>query len=610
MRAITATAVALLGLSVSLVSFMRVGREAPEPDRSKSVVRYGPNVHVSREDHALPHAEPHLAISPRDGRTLLGAAIVYTHEIHGTTCKTFLSRDGGQQWTTTSFPERYTHGSADPQVAFGPTGTAYFLMLGAGVSNATLFYRSPDGGGTWEPARRLKGADHPQVVVDMSGGQFNGRLYISAMHGIRSLRITHSSDDGRSFSEPIPVPNPRNLWQLTLTPLVLRDGTLVVPYMAWDDAGGKSKATVTMVQLVTSSDGGLTFTAPLPVVGIPMVPWVQPTDLRQMIASDANPVLAVDAGTDRLYIAFADRRSGQRRIWLSSSADRGRSWTPPIMVDPEAPAPSVQYQPILAVNREGAVGVGWFDTRDGNGDRYALYFTGSVDGGRSFPPARRVSTALSAPLDDINLAPFPASEPKPGTELSLRFRPCLGRWGNGGDYMGLVADAAGLFHPLWTDSRDGVFQLWTTRIQVVGDRGASRASERSDQSPVPITDRISLIVDPPRYDLQTQEALVPIRLLNTSGATIGAPLRVEVRKTDQWTLLNGEKMSGSETTTFDYSDALADFRTLGPGEVSEALLWRFRYSGLGSAPAFSLVATGVVLTEPSLHTAARQAPKQ
>ena len=589
-QTIATLAVALLALTASPGS-----RQEPAGAVSTAVVvRYGPNVHVSLEDHALPHAEPHLAVSPVDSRTLLGASIVYTHEMHGTTCKTFLSRDGGMRWTTTSFPERYTHGSADPQVAFGRTGTAYFLMLGAGASNATLFYRSPDGGFTWEPARRLKGADHPQVAVDPGDGPYAGRLYISAMHGIRSLRLTHSSDDGRSFSDAIPVPNPRKLWQLTLTPMVLRDGTLVVPYMAWDDAGGKSKATATMIELVTTSDGGETFSAPQRVVDLPVEPWVQPTDLRQMVARDANPVFAADQRSDRLYVAFARGGGGTRRVWLSSSADRGRTWTIPIVVDPQAPAGSVQYQPMLAVNRAGALAVGWFDTRDGDGDRYAVYFAGSIDGGRSFSPARRVSTALSAPIGDINLAPYPASEPTRRGELSLRFRPCLGRWGNGGDYMGLAADGSGMFHPLWVDSRDGVFQVWTTSVEVGPEDAGTGRQLVAEAASANVTDRVSLIVDPPHYDLEGQIAVVPIRLKNTSTSPIYPPLLVEVRKTDGWTLLNGGPHRGPEGGSFDYSPALGDFAVLRPGEVTEAIRWRFRYSGLQSAPTLTVEVTGSV----------------
>ena len=39
---------------------------------------------------------------------------------------------------------------------------------------------------------------------------------------------------------------------------------------------------------------------------------------------------------------------------------------------------------------------------------------------------------------------------------------------NGGDTAGLAADADGVFHALWIDSRTGVHQMWTATIAVRG----------------------------------------------------------------------------------------------------------------------------------------------
>jgi hypothetical protein len=101
--------------------------------------------------------------------------------------------------------------------------------------------------------------------------------------------------------------------------------------------------------------------------------------------------------------------------------------------------------PAVAVNRDGVVGVSWYDRRD-NADNLGYWprFSASLDGGAMFLSSVRVSTAPNLVMD-----------PK---ETRL----------NGGDTAGLAADAAGVFHPVWIDNRTGTHQVWTTPVTVRG----------------------------------------------------------------------------------------------------------------------------------------------
>ena len=47
------------------------------------------------------------------------------------------------------------------------------------------------------------------------------------------------------------------------------------------------------------------------------------------------------------------------------------------------------------------------------------------------------------------------------------------RFPRGGDYIGLTAAADGSFHPVWIDGRNGIFQVYTARIE-------ARRSEKAD----------------------------------------------------------------------------------------------------------------------------------
>src|SRR3712207_588288 len=104
--------------------------------------------------------------------------------------------------------------------------------------------------------------------------------------------------------------------------------------------------------------------------------------------------------------------------------------------------------PSVAVNKDGVVGLTWYERRkEAGGECQHLYFTASLDGGKSFLPQVRVSAAPSCP-----------DTPRNGQSAK--------RWPGGGDYSGLAASADGAFHALWSDSRDGIYQLRTARVQV------------------------------------------------------------------------------------------------------------------------------------------------
>ncbi len=102
--------------------------------------------------------------------------------------------------------------------------------------------------------------------------------------------------------------------------------------------------------------------------------------------------------------------------------------------------------PTLAVNRDGVVGMLWYDRRD-NPDNLSYYarFMASVDGGEKWLPSVRVST------DPYESGPVAKKSAFPG---------------NGGDTAGLAPDANGVFHVVWIDDRTGVPQMWTATVRV------------------------------------------------------------------------------------------------------------------------------------------------
>ena len=418
------------GIGCAAIVWMR----APVPR-----VSVGPNVRVSRDARA-PHVELTIAADSRDTGRLIGAAIVVDSGDRHTA--TYLSRDRGATWTAHVMAGR---DAVDPQVVFGTTGTAYFVDLGPQLRAL----RSTDRGENWSaPIAIGRGYDHPQVGVDGSSGPYRGRVYAAVLDGRGwKLGVFHSIDDGKSWTGPTMFADGRGeIGYNVSAALVLHDGTLVVPYFDYAVTAGAQQASefVYHVWSTASTDGGVTFSAPRRTRT-----EVMRARLMHGLASFAT--YAVDTGgryRDRIYSVWPDESDGVPRVMFQYSSDRGVTWSTPRMIDSSARPEAWQYQPVVAVNRNGAIGVAWFDTRAaGDTARYDEFFTASVDGGVSFLPAFRVSSESSRPR-------------------TLENRAVVDRWLQGGDYAGLVADAGGHFHALWPDSRSGMFEIDTARIQV------------------------------------------------------------------------------------------------------------------------------------------------
>ncbi len=102
------------------------------------------------------------------------------------------------------------------------------------------------------------------------------------------------------------------------------------------------------------------------------------------------------------------------------------------------------FMPMVAVNKNGVVGICWYDRRE-NPDNlgYCVRFSASLDGGNTWLPSTRVSTHANVVYE---------------AEHYLHL--------NGGDTAGLTADSEGMFHLLWIDNRTGIHQMWTATVRI------------------------------------------------------------------------------------------------------------------------------------------------
>jgi hypothetical protein len=587
----------------SLVSF-----DADDQEKNARIL-VGPNILVSH-DVETAHVELMIASDPTNPKNLIGGAMTMTRREGGAACKVYFSGDGGYTWNDQSFPEQIELGGGDPQVAFGSRGTAYYLGIALGAGQDVYAYRSEDGGMTWGKGTNLGSGDHEQIVVDHSSGRFAGRVYVGMARRLPNrtpaVQVFRSEDDGRTYIGPVPAVQgrPGELGVNVNNLLLFTDDTLFVPYTTFQMQPDKVRAINKQeFFFVTSSDGGVTFSSPRRINSYEFKTWDRYVTERRngTFVQSSFPQFAVDTVNeryrDRLYVAWADWRYGNARLLFSFSSDRGSTWTEPRPLDSTVPAESSQFQPALTVNSKGVLGIQWFDTRNSkNQDSYDVYFTASLDGGDSFLPVVKVSSASSFPASAGNLKPMPLVRVRGADQAVVaNLIGPFNRWSHGGDYMGLTASADGVFHPFWTDSRSGTFQIYTTRIEVAVDaQQGTAAAPAIEEKILPRTrcslnTKLTFTFDPVQYNMESREAIIPIRLKNISQERLYGPFQVEVKtlvqpnvymegRTNIPQIMNASNGKRGVGAIIDYSHALGDFESLEPGALTEAVPWKVRFT--------------------------------
>ncbi len=403
-------------------------QEAHHPD-----IQVGEDRLLSVDGPARPLVESHLSTNPNNAKHLLVGVIQFdSPNGNDRTCVAWTSFDGGQQWTRYAFPAL---GCADPWGVILADGSAIMVMLGymKGREDGAFLFRSPDGGITWPDTPLGLGAyrDHPMVVAQ------GNQVYVVSDQGVRNsanqlrstVSVVHSQDGGKTFCPPIRVIASNVGYQAT-GPALLSDGTFVVGFHDYRRQGSNTWLVRPRSWMLRSADQGPTFSEPLLIS-------------ESCESHGGWPSMAVDGKDHLFWLCVGEKFNG---VLIQRSDDRGESWSEPLRLNHSGTACS--FTPSIAVNRDGVIGVSWYEIHDKN--CFDVYFTASLDSGKIFLPEFRVSSATSCPDTPQNKGVF---------DLGMTF-------GAGGDYSGLAATSDGLFHVAWSDARTGIYQLRTARISV------------------------------------------------------------------------------------------------------------------------------------------------
>ncbi len=395
----------------------------------------------------------------------------------------------------------------------------------------------------------------------------------------------------------------------------MSDGTLVVPYVDFEYKPERyqvhGKAT-SHAWLVKSSDGGLSFSKPVRTQTL-----VADVDLPEAYCM---PQTAIDTSSgdsrDTLYMTWIDV-SGKPRLVFSRSTDRGDTWSAPLRIGGEVAETTWQIQPSIAVNKRGVVGITWLDTRGvTDHTKYDLYFTASVDGGKSFLKPVKVTTETSIIAGGGNSRPMAMVYAR-GDSGQLSLLSAANRWPNGGDYFSITTTSTGTFYPVWADARSGTFQVYTApirvtlpptayekqRAEVMAAHGPpKRAPDPSKRVEISIMNKVEFIFDPGTFEGNISE--LPVRIKNKSDSPIYPPIRLEVTdfgiqayKRDETfdpAILNASNGKGGAGAQFSFDEALGGDAVLQPGMLSGPVVMRLKLPDPKRAPSLAFKITGAV----------------
>jgi Bacterial pre-peptidase C-terminal domain len=369
----------------------------------------------------------------------------------------YYSADGGVTWGQTNLPLAGTDSfHSDPTVDWSSDGTAWSTTMGINGSVLKVqSYRSTNGGATWVFDGTVSGTqtntDKQMQWIDHSASSpYANQNYVIWHNGAPCYMNRRTS---AGWQTPIKV----SLTETTGTAIGadVKTNSSGDVFGAWPDTGSRG------IYIVKSTNGGASYSTPTRIVttydsydiGVPsfnnrrILIYVSVGAYRNGTTNNVYALWADLSGDTGCTTASNEPGSNvsstcKTRVWFSRSTDGGTTWSARVKINNQSGL-NDQFNPFLAVDEtNGNIGAIYYDTVDDAGRKKVnIYYQLSTNGGASWEPAVKVTTAMT----DETIA---------GADSGNQF----------GDYNSL-SGYGNSFFPSWTDRRNNAKEeIWTAKI--------------------------------------------------------------------------------------------------------------------------------------------------
>ena len=342
------------------------GGAALVPYRDPSA-KFSRNILIPTDFSSSPfQTEPSIAVDPKDPDHLLVGEIDYNFR----SMVSYSSIDGGATWqgpNTVKYPKKALASAGDPIVAFDRQGNAYYAFISldledftvgpiatSAVVSAIAVSHSTDGGVTWQDAVEAHRSDVDATELPGPDERLRGEISFGFLDK-PWMAI------GQNPKNPT-----KDILYVVYTKFTETMGILYadeLPFLS-------SPAMETVIELVRSEDGGVT--------------WSDPIEI-----------------SPRAQYAVLFSKSGEGGVGsLEMAPSLAGTDTPPGQVAEGGQLRQIVQGPDVAVASDGTVYVAWMDTT--NDDSFEglaeIYVRRSNDGGATFEARKLVSTFPELPF--------------------------------------------------------------------------------------------------------------------------------------------------------------------------------------------------------------------
>jgi hypothetical protein len=344
-------------------------------------------------------SEPYIAIHPTNPHYSLAVwKDFYNSQTQQAGCA--FTNDGWNTFTTTilnNLIPNYPYGS-DPSAALDNHGNVFYCGIFEGPNYPwNLFVaRRTLTNSTWAYTQltnytELTFADRPMIIVDNTGGQYDGRVYVcwTGSEG-QGILLKYSLDGGQSF--------PDSNLKYILSPV----GTGCDAYeasLAIDPTGGVYVVYSDQPYIYVAKCTDVTtqnFSQTQTPVTSNLVHCASPITIGSYRAG-YFPKMIVTAGVSnvKIHVVYSNEvTSNVFKVHYASSSDGGFSWSDQLIGN--FSSSSSEFEPSITSNQSGRISIAYYHCDDPSDTQLVDYYINeSIDNGQTFTKPVRITTAQS-----------------------------------------------------------------------------------------------------------------------------------------------------------------------------------------------------------------------